>query len=510
MEVCMQCHLETTSLQLPHSIVRYGRPPFSYRPGEPLGSFTIFFDHAPGNRYEDDFEIAHSAYRLRKSQCFLRSNGRLTCTTCHDPHDIPTGAAAMLRYEGACRECHSAAMRESVASGQHTLAVGCVRCHMAKRRTGDVIHAVMTDHLIQRRPPARDPLAPLAERPEFDANQYHGEVVPYYPSPLPKTGDNALYLAVAQVTQKSNLAKGLPQLSAEMVRQKPAQAEFYVELGQAWLSAGNPANAIGAFEEAVKRKPGSPVVSLNLADALTEAGQPARAIEVLNRATKSSPDDALLWYQLGIAHSGAGRGTEAIAAFRKSVALDPDLAEAHNLLGAALAASGDLDRAGKEFRSALEIHPDLPDAQGNLGHLLAARGELAEAAFYFARAVHLKPNDADMLTNYAVTLAGLKQWEEAQRQIDRAVVADPKSPEAHNFKGSLLERAGNRAEALSEFLAALRLRPDYGVAHLNAARMLAAQGDAAAAERHLRQAANGSDPNIRNKAAAALRQMGKQ
>ena len=47
MEVCMQCHLETTSLQLPHSIVKYGRGPFSYNPGEPLGNFMLFFDHAP-------------------------------------------------------------------------------------------------------------------------------------------------------------------------------------------------------------------------------------------------------------------------------------------------------------------------------------------------------------------------------------------------------------------------------------------------------------------------------
>ena len=519
MEVCMQCHLETTSRQLPHSIVRYGRAPFSYRPGEPLGNFTIFFDHAPGSKSEDDFEIVHSAYRLRKSLCFLRSNGRLTCTTCHNPHDIPRGQQAALHYNAVCRDCHTSVLREAASdpsasgnssSGHHTAGSDCVACHMPKRRTQDVIHAVMTDHLIQRRPPARDPLAPLAERQDIDANQYHGEVVPYYPSPLPKTGDNALYLAVAQVTQKSNLAKGLPRLSAEMDRQKPARAEFYVELGQAWLGLGNRANAIGAFEEAARRKPDSPVVSLNLADALTEAGQPARAIAVLNHAVKAAPNDALLWYQLGIAHSAVGQGTEAIAAFQKSLALDPDLAEAHSLLGAALAGSGDLNGAEKEFRSALGIHPDLPDAQGNLGHLLAARGELAEAASYFARAVHLKPNDADMRTNYAVTLAGLNQWEEAQRQIDRAVVADPKSPEAHNFKGSLLERAGNPGQALSEFLEAIRLRPDFGIAHLNAARLLAAKGDSAAAERHLRQSANSSDPNIRNKAAAALRQMGRQ
>ena len=42
LEVCMQCHLETTSRQLPNSIRRYNRAPFSYRPGEPLGDYSIY------------------------------------------------------------------------------------------------------------------------------------------------------------------------------------------------------------------------------------------------------------------------------------------------------------------------------------------------------------------------------------------------------------------------------------------------------------------------------------
>src|SRR5207248_2875668 len=109
---------------------------------------------------------------------------------------------------------------------------------------------------------------------------------------------------------KSNLARGLPQLAEEMAKQKPARSEFYVELGQAWLAAGNKANAIAAFQEAAKRNPDSPVVLLNLADALSQSGQPLRAVGLLNQAVRATPDDALLWYQLGLAHSATDRGLD--------------------------------------------------------------------------------------------------------------------------------------------------------------------------------------------------------
>ena len=97
---------------------------------------------------------------------------------------------------------------------------------------------------------------------------------------------------------------------------------------------------------------------------------------------------------------------------------------------------------------------------------------------------------------------------EARQQIDAAIKADPKSPEAHNVKGSILEQSGNAAEALQEFLAAVRLRPDFDIAHLHAGVLLAAKGDRTAAEVHLRRAAAGSDPSARRQAAEALRKLG--
>jgi Flp pilus assembly protein TadD len=458
MDVCMQCHLETTSRALPHSIVKYDRGPFSYRPGQPLGDFEIVFDRAPEARKPEDFEIVSSAYRLRQSQCFLKSAGKLTCLTCHNPHET------QANYNGVCAGCHASALQQLVVAGKHTAAAECTGCHMPKRRTDDVVHAVMTEHLIRRRPPPGDPLAPRAERSDDDV--YRGEVVTYYP-PAP----DPLYAAVAQVAQKSNLAKGLPRLEAGIAASKPARPEFYVELGQALLAAGKKPATIAAFEEAAKRKPGSPAIALNLADAFTQSGQPGRAAALLTSALKGGVSDPLLWYQLGIAQSAAGKDADAVAAYEKTVTLDPDMAEAHNLLGAALAGGGDMDRGQRELERALAINPDYPDALGNLGHLLAARGELGEAAFYLTRAAALKPGDGEIRTNYAVTLAGLGKLDDAMVQIDAAVKADPKSAEAHNFRGVLLERAGKTAEALKEFLDAVRLQPDFDRARTNAARL---------------------------------------
>jgi predicted CXXCH cytochrome family protein len=182
-EVCVQCHLETTSFRLPNAIVRYGRGPFS-QPGEALANFVLHFDKASDAHGEDRFEINSAAYRLRRSPCFLKSEGALGCTTCHDPHDIPRGEAASTHYNGVCRQCHDAALNKLVASGRHTQSADCIGCHMPKRRTEDVVHVVMTDHYIQRRKPARDLLAPMAERRETDASAYHGEVVLYYPLSL--------------------------------------------------------------------------------------------------------------------------------------------------------------------------------------------------------------------------------------------------------------------------------------------------------------------------------------
>jgi len=58
--------------------------------------------------------------------------------------------AGLDRYNQACVRCHPAT---TLAAHAPAPSGNCVGCHMPKRRAEDVVQSVITDHLIQRRPP---------------------------------------------------------------------------------------------------------------------------------------------------------------------------------------------------------------------------------------------------------------------------------------------------------------------------------------------------------------------
>jgi predicted CXXCH cytochrome family protein len=510
MEVCMACHLESTSFPLPNAIQRYERGPFSYRPGEPLGSFIINFDHAPGTGHEDKFELVNAAYRLRRSACFLKSNGKMLCTTCHNPHDIPRGEAAERHYTAVCRQCHTSAFDQLVEAGKHTRAANCVDCHMPKRRTEDVVHVVATDHYIQRRKPAGDLLAEMPERQEAGANAYRGPVVLLYPKTLPDTPENKLYLAVVQVKQQSNLTEGIAQLTAAIKKYSPRRAEYYLELAQALEKDGQLAKAVPVYREAVQRNPKFDYGLLKLGTALRRSGQYAEAVEVLKRAASVAPERALTWHQLGLAYRSLGRNAEAVTAFEKAIELDPDLSEAHNNLGILLFTGGEQARAEAAFREAIRIQPDYADAHGNLANLLAAAGKFSDARNHFEIALRIKPGDAATRYNYAMLLGQTRHFDEAQRELEASLRADPKFVDAHVLLGDLLTAKGQARDAIPHYREALRIKPESGRAHLGLGAALAAVGDSSGAVVQLRKAAAGTDPATRQQAAEMLRQLDKE
>jgi tetratricopeptide (TPR) repeat protein len=506
-EVCLQCHLQTTEFSLPHVVKRYDRGDFSYQPGQPLGDFELAFDYTPGTERDDWFQNVSTASRLRMSQCFLKSNGALKCTTCHDPHNIRHGEESADHYNAVCRQCHAAKFNALVAAKKHTAETGCTGCHMPLRRPVEVVHIIKTDHYIQRAKSTTDLTADIPERHETLANSYRGKVELYYPKALPNTLENEMVLAIAQIRDRSNLANGIPRLAAALDALHPKTPEPYFELASAYQSAGQLNLALAAYRKALVVDPQYPAALLGLATALRQSGQLSPAADAFEQATRAAPDNPKAWNELGQVDLDLGRAPQALEALKKSISLAPEIPQPHNGLGIVLAQSGNFPAAETEFREAIRILPDYGEAHGNLAGVLDLEHDLKQALYEFDLAVRLSPGDANTHFNYGAVLSREKRFDEASTQMQAAVRANPNFAEAHEMLGRCYEQRGQTDDALREYEAAVRINPEMSQAQLDLGAVLAKKGDIAGAAAHLRQASNSSDPRLRQIALQLLEQL---
>ena len=496
MDVCMQCHLETSSRDMPNEIRAYSRSVFSYRPGQPLGEYASYFDREK-EATDDTFEVAHAAYRLRKSKCFL--NSQMTCLTCHNPHDIPRGKEATQTYVAVCLSCHQAVQhRVALAAGSD-----CISCHMPKRRTEDVVHVVMTDHFIQRDKPQGDLLAPLAEK--LTDRGSDRPVVPYYPPNLAKDPKSELYVAVAHV----NDAKGLERLEAVLTRQAPTAPEPYVALGRAYLRGGDAAKAIHWFEAALVHDPRYRPALRELGPALIATKQDNKAIEALRHGVALYPDDDNQLTNLGNVYLQKNMTAEARAALTRAIAANPEDANASNLLGLVALRASDNAAAERSFREAIRLQPDLAEAQTNLATLLTGKHEFAEARFHFGKALEADPASAEAHHGMGLLLILINSIPEAAAELREAVRLAPDSAVDHGDFADVLAAQGDILAAAEEYKEVLKLKPSQADAHLGLGMALLQEGKSDEAVVHLKQAALSHDPDVSETAKKALSQLGR-
>lgn len=91
--------------------------------------------------------VRFASVGLVQSKCFTgsqrRSQLRMDCLTCHDPHQRASRSAAF--YSAQCQQCHQ---RDDVAAcPQQPDSQDCIGCHMQKRETQP--HLSFTDHWIR-------------------------------------------------------------------------------------------------------------------------------------------------------------------------------------------------------------------------------------------------------------------------------------------------------------------------------------------------------------------------
>jgi len=348
-EVCQGCHLQPT-VAMP-GLRRFGRGEFSFHPGEPLADYMVQVDvEEEGKPRSERFEINHHPYRLQQSRCFLESGGQLSCLTCHDPHRRIPDEQRAAHYRAACESCHG---KEACTRPEHGAGgaepADCAGCHMPKRRTQDVVHVVMTDHKITRTPGGPALLAPLAE----------SEPVLVDVRLLPGAPGGALgevYRAAA-VARTAGGAEAIVYLEKKLNEARPAEIDPWLDLAQAQLRAGRPADAERTLNRVLERSPGHPQALEWLALAQGSQGEILKAITGLRQLLAAHPDRIEAEYNLGRLLAIRGENDEAARHLERALAARPNLAAGWHYLGEVRAAQGRPEEARACWRRALEIDP---------------------------------------------------------------------------------------------------------------------------------------------------------
>jgi tetratricopeptide (TPR) repeat protein len=257
----------------------------------------MYFDKADGQG-SDGIEINYAGYRLLQSECFRKSQGKLICTTCHDPH------TAQVRTT-SCTQCHASAhWNANVAVG------ACHTCHMPKRVPVDAVKTVITDHKIVRKPQFKDPV-------DEDHRPYTGPVVPYF-----STADELSRQAA------TNESVGDVSLYRRLVKRDPANVPLLTNLGKALLRSQALDQAVAVFEKALRIDPMHTDARNHLGVAYGLLGRHQDSLDQLRRAVKENPDSALGWTNLGVTLEVVGDTKGAREAYTEAIRLQPDSSEA--------------------------------------------------------------------------------------------------------------------------------------------------------------------------------------
>jgi Flp pilus assembly protein TadD len=185
------------------------------------------------------------------------------------------------------------------------------------------------------------------------------------------------------------------------------------------------------------------------------AGRFAEAEQWLEQAVKLSPENPAAHMELGVAQLRTGKPNDAVEHLRQAAALGHSLAGVHLFLGIAYAQMHRVEESAAAFRRETEIAPGDAQAWMWLGIVELQDGHPEKATGPLDRAAELTPNDLTILE-----YRGTAHTQVAFASYARMAVIDPTSWHVHHVQGQIYSQQNQHAEAIAEFLEALKQAPN--------------------------------------------------
>jgi tetratricopeptide (TPR) repeat protein len=292
---------------------------------------------------------------------------------------------------------------------------------------------------------------------------------------------------------------------SKLVKTAPHSAEFQLNLGLAYYSAGKPGDAVIPLRQALKLNPGLVQARDSLGMSLAESGHCEEALPYLKKAPSRAPDKdvkrtigldsvrcAMAVNQLDVAVDSLRMLNRefqndpevlylavhvfsdlSIRASQQLLFTAPGSYQVHELNAEALETQGRWNDAAMEYREVLKNGPHLPGIHYRLGRLLLSAPKTAtsrdEARREFEEELKIDPNNAGAEYVLGELAREDEQWPAAIDHFGRAAKLDSGFADAFIGLGRSLIAGGRAAEAITPLETAEKLQPDNPVPHFHLA-----------------------------------------
>lgn len=192
-------------------------------------------------------------------------------------------------------------------------------------------------------------------------------------------------------------------------------------LGDAYLRAGRPAEALAIFEALAAEEPDSSVFHASVGSALIAAGRYEDAEAAYRRAIENDfpGKEGMFLDRMGQAYMLAGAYERAESAFRRAAAASAEEAVFRCDLGDALVMLGRVEEAFGAYGVAVAVNPSFEGSYYNrLGNRLMKESRAPEAVDAFRRAGAADPANAFYRLSLAEALSACGRVDEARALLD--------------------------------------------------------------------------------------------
>jgi hypothetical protein len=368
--VCEQCHLQGVVRILPH-----GRQTFDFRPGLPLTSFWSVFVRRSID--EQPLKFSSQVEQMHASRCFLNSNGKMGCISCHDPHELPAPEKRVGYYRQRCLTCHADGSCKVPAGirRQTNAEDSCIACHMPRLENSNIAHMASTDHRILRRPIGGNQARPAVSDP---------------PSLLALIDFHRRNEGVAR-------DRGIALMDLAAVRQS---AESRQQLARA---------ALPLLKQALREGQGDAPAEQAKGYALWLLDRPEEARQAFASALRQAPGrEETLTYAASLA-TQLGRFDEAMDHWKRMIDVDPWSLRARFELARLLARRQLWQESRDHCLAALRINPFHAEARMLLVRCALGLRDQPQARSELERLVDLNPRQADSLRRWFAEQPGVPQ-----------------------------------------------------------------------------------------------------